>query len=74
MTLRMWVVLAALFVSVLAVLSGCSGDSGSGAEPTPEETAPPIAEPTEAPTPEPTAAPTREPAATPTSDADAAST
>ena len=66
MTLRLWVILAALFVSALAGASGCATDSGSGGEPT----SGPIAtaqtqEPTATPTPEPPVAPTPVPTTAP---------
>ena len=70
MTLRMWVIVAAILASVLAAMSGCATDSGSIAELTvaltPEPAAVPTAESTETPTPEPTAAPTAESTETPT--------
>ena len=70
MTLRMWVIVAAILASVLAAMSGCATDSGSIAELTvaltPEPAAVPTAESTETPTPEPAAVPTAESTETPT--------
>ena len=78
MTLRLWVVLTALIVPALALVSGCTEDSGSGAEPTaaptPEPPVAPTVEPTTAPivertetlSPEPTVGPTVGPTEAPT--------
>ena len=74
MTVRLCLILAALLVSAIAGLSGCTGDSGSGLEPTSgptaiphtlEPTAPPTEEAARTPTAEPAVVPTPEPTATP---------